>query len=148
MLKTKLEDWYWLWKSRVRRLINALDWAWWIYKNDYDHSSGYAIDMLRRKLAKLEEEVRTDEIHSGQDKYARQIRIVLEHFKRSRESYRYYDHDFCMGDPDDPHGLFTKLPKAAKAKNHRMLKFIDDMEHWHDQQAWRLIAKWHNHWWT
>lgn len=151
MRNISISDVFFALKSKANRLRNAIDWAVWVYKNDYGCSSGYAIDMFRRKLEHLEKVVREDDQHPGQDKYAKQIRIVLEHFRRARESYRYYDHDFPMGEPDDSNPgkfIFGTLSDADRAKQSRMLKFIDNMEKFHEQSAWRLVCRWHHGWWA
>ena len=109
---------------QVRRVASWLPVLW--RDRDYDYS--YAVYLLMFKMLRVAKHIAEHDVHMGAQRCARDIRIVVEHFKRVQRPDLY------------PMGW-------TKERSLRQARQQDALEAWHWDRAWELIRRKGKCWW-
>lgn len=128
----------------VERVVSWLPIIW--KDKDWDadyHLSHIIIHKLERVIPVLE----NGHTVSG-PKDAKRMRIVVEHFKRYMDIYKYVPQghiEMEFVDSDHPYAkrAIIKTTKYDRYLNDR----ADRLEQWHWSEAWRIISKYGRGWW-
>ena len=133
----------------LKRFPNWLKLCWktedWDYEGIYDF-----LEMQLKQMKKAQEE---DIWHAQKDvnRSIKQLNLVLEHLKRYRDPFKYYDF---------PEITLVKSGHMYNGEETYTTKFIDEedgqkkfdyfekMEQKHFDKFWNLLKKWHKNWWT
>jgi len=132
-----------------KRLIRWIPFLW----NNENWDFHYLIDVLEFKLQELEEAQRTDDLHVGSEKRAREIRIVLEHIKRYKDIDKYtldndtdeflnnfYNEEIKEGEYK---GCFHHKHRDEKLykKHMRVIQHQDQLEDWHFKEIFKKLSR-------
>lgn len=131
----------------LKRLPKWLRLCWktenWDYEGIYDF-----IEMQLPEMLKAQEE---DDIHvpSEVNKRIKQIKLVLEHLKRYREPFDYYEWPEIHTVPSgECKGQTTYRMEFVDADGEEKAKRFHELEAKHYEKFWKLFKQWHQGWWT
>ena len=131
----------------LKRLPKWLRLCWktenWDYEGIYDF-----IEMQLPEMLKAQEE---DDIHvpSEVNKRIKQIKLVLEHLKRYREPFDYYEWPEIHTVPSgECKGQTTYRMEFVDADGEEKAQRFHELENKHYEKFWKLFKQWHQGWWT
>ena len=100
------------------------------------------------EMLKAQEE---DDIHvpSEVNKRIKQIKLVLEHLKRYREPFDYYEWPETHTVPSGEYkGQTTYRMEFVDADGEEKAQRFHELENKHYEKFWKLFKQWHQGWWT
>lgn len=139
-----------------KRLIRWIPFLW----NNENWDFNYLIDVIEFKLQELEEAQRTDDLHVGSDKRAREIRIVIEHIKRYKDIDKYtLDNDTdeflnntyweeIENSEGRSYGRMKHRDENLHKKHMRIVEHQSVLEDWHFKEIFKKLSRKGRNWWT
>ena len=110
---------------------------------DDDMNFDYILPFMEHKMKRVEKLLKNDKIYLNSDKYARQIRIVLNHLDRWQNAENYVE-GYYDEDNNDVYIQDNKIIISPKRK--RIARQCNRISEENRKQFWNYLTKWSGRW--